>query len=62
MIIATQFLVVALVVLSIILVVIIPTSLATKEQWEQSKSLIFLGSGLWAGLVFLTGFVSSLIS
>nr|YP_010338747.1 photosystem II protein Z [Glaucosphaera vacuolata]UNJ18697.1 photosystem II protein Z [Glaucosphaera vacuolata] len=60
MVIAIQFLVLTLVILSILLVVGIPVVLASPKQWEQSKNLILVGSGLWAGLVLLTGFMNSL--
>nr|ARO90894.1 photosystem II protein Z [Corynoplastis japonica] len=62
MIIALQLLVFILVILSIVLVVAIPVSLASPNQWETSKNLIYTVSGLWAGLVIITGIVNSLVT
>lgn len=45
----------ALVVLSFVLVVGVPVAYATPQNWEQSKRLIFVGSGAWIALVLLTG-------
>nr|YP_009628640.1 photosystem II protein Z [Acrochaetium secundatum]QBX88423.1 photosystem II protein Z [Acrochaetium secundatum] len=57
-----EFLVFALIILSTILVVSIPVTLASPGQWEQSKNLVYTGSGLWAGLVIITGVVNSFIA
>lgn len=57
-----QFLVFALIALSTVLVVGIPVTLASPGQWEQSKNLVYTGSGLWAGLVIITGVVNSFIA
>jgi len=56
-----QFLVFALIALSTVLVVGIPVTLASPGQWEQSKNLVYTGSGLWAGLVIITGVINSFI-
>lgn len=61
MIIAVQLLVFILVILSTLLVVGIPVTLASPGQWEQSKNLIYTGAGIWAGLVIITGLVNSFI-
>lgn len=45
----------ALVVLSFVMVVAVPVAYASPKNWEQSKSLLFLGSGLWVVLVLLVG-------
>ena len=45
----------ALVVLSFAMVVGVPVAYASPQNWSQSKSLIFLGSGVWAALVILVG-------
>lgn len=45
----------ALVALSFVLVVAVPVAYASPQNWEQSKRLIFLGSGLWVVLVLLVG-------
>jgi photosystem II PsbZ protein len=54
-----QLLVFLLIVLSTILVVGIPVTLASPGQWEDSKNLIYISAGLWAGLVILTGVINS---
>lgn len=45
----------ALVILSFVLVVAVPVAYASPQNWDQSKQLIFLGSGLWVVLVLLVG-------
>lgn len=45
----------ALVALSFVMVVGVPVAYATPQNWNQSKNLIFLGSGMWAALVILVG-------
>nr|YP_010873210.1 photosystem II protein Z [Nemalion vermiculare]WGV34474.1 photosystem II protein Z [Nemalion vermiculare] len=57
-----QLLVFILIALSTILVVGVPVTLASPGQWEQSKNLIYTGSGLWAGLVIITGVVNSFVA
>nr|QVY58048.1 photosystem II protein Z [Betaphycus gelatinus] len=56
-----QLLVFILVILSTLLVVGIPVTLASPGQWEQSKNLIYTGAGIWTGLVIITGIVNSFI-
>lgn len=45
----------ALVIVSFIMVVAVPVAYASPRNWDQSKQLIFLGSGLWVLLVLLVG-------
>lgn len=59
--IAVQLLVFILVILSTLLVIGIPVTLASPGQWEQSKNLIYTGAGIWAGLVIITGLINSFI-
>lgn len=59
--IAIQILVLGLIILSIILVVGIPVTLASPGQWEQSKNLVYTAVGIWAGLVIITGIINSFI-
>nr|YP_009511705.1 photosystem II protein Z [Melanthalia intermedia]AXI97582.1 photosystem II protein Z [Melanthalia intermedia] len=59
--IAIQLLVFALIIFSAILVVSIPVALASPEQWERSKNLIYTGAGIWTGLVIITGVINSFI-
>lgn len=51
----------ALVILSFLLVVGVPVAYATPQNWNQSKSLIFIGSGLWTLLVILVGILNFLV-
>nr|YP_009313127.1 Photosystem II protein Z [Dermonema virens]SCW21381.1 Photosystem II protein Z [Dermonema virens] len=57
-----ELLVFSLIILSTVLVVGVPVTLASPGQWEQSKNLIYTGSGLWAGLVIITGIVNSFVA
>nr|YP_009774049.1 photosystem II protein Z [Caulacanthus okamurae]YP_010904106.1 photosystem II protein Z [Caulacanthus ustulatus]QIZ74666.1 photosystem II protein Z [Caulacanthus okamurae]WCH57357.1 photosystem II protein Z [Caulacanthus ustulatus] len=59
--IVVQLLVFILVLLSTILVIGIPVTLASPGQWEQSKNLIYTCAGIWAGLVIITGVFNSFI-
>lgn len=45
----------ALVFLSFVLVVGVPVAYASPQNWEQSKSLLWLGSGVWLALVVAVG-------
>jgi photosystem II PsbZ protein len=51
----------ALVVLSFVMVVGVPVAYAAPQNWDQSKRLIFLGSGVWAALVILVGVLNFLV-
>nr|YP_009398724.1 photosystem II protein Z [Kuetzingia canaliculata]ARW67910.1 photosystem II protein Z [Kuetzingia canaliculata] len=61
MILIIQLLVFALVILSTILVVSIPVTLASPGQWEKSKNLIYTSIGIWVGLIIITSIVNSFI-
>lgn len=52
----------ALVILSFVLVVGVPVGLATPQNWDQSKRLILLGSGVWAVLVVVVGVLNSFVA
>nr|QCI06266.1 photosystem II protein Z [Dicranema revolutum] len=56
-----QLLVLILVILSTILVLGIPVTLASPGQWEKSKNLIYTGAGIWTSLVIITGIFNSFI-
>ena len=56
-----QFVLLALVVLSFVLVVGVPVAYASPQIWGQSKSLIFVGSGLWVALVIAVGVLNFLV-
>ena len=44
-----------LVLFSFIMVIGVPVAYASPQNWEQSKTLIYLGSGIWTLLVILVG-------
>nr|BCG67707.1 photosystem II protein Z [Haptophyceae sp. NIES-3900] len=56
---ALQFFSILLVLVSFIMVVGVPVVLASPNEWEKSKVLVFSGAGLWGGLVVLTGIFST---
>ena len=41
----------ALVLFSFVMVIGVPVAYASPQNWEQSKSLIYVGSGIWTALV-----------
>jgi photosystem II PsbZ protein len=41
----------ALVLFSFIMIVGVPVAYASPQNWEQSKNLLYLGSGVWTILV-----------
>jgi photosystem II PsbZ protein len=45
----------ALVALSFLMVIGVPVAYASPTNWEQSKSLIFVGSLVWTALVIAVG-------
>lgn len=51
----------ALVFLSFVMVIGVPVAYASPQNWDQSKQLIFLGSGVWVALVFLVGALNYLV-
>ncbi len=46
-----QLLLTALVFFSFVMIVYVPVAYASPQNWEQSKSILYLGSGLWIVLV-----------
>ncbi len=48
-----QLLLAALVFFSFVMVVYVPVAYASPQNWEQSKSLLYLGSIIWFALVIL---------
>ncbi len=50
-----QIALLALVVVSFIMVIGVPVAYATPQSWNESKKLLWVGSGAWIGLVFLVG-------
>ncbi|MBN3963245.1 photosystem II reaction center protein PsbZ [Nostoc sp. NMS8] len=53
-----QFALIGLVLLSFVLVVGVPVAYATPQNWVESKKLLWVGSGVWFGLVFLVGLLN----
>jgi photosystem II PsbZ protein len=51
----------ALVLLSFVMIVGVPVAYASPQNWDRSKSLLFLGSGIWAALVVLVGVLNFLV-
>ncbi len=51
----------ALVLLSFVMIVGVPVAYASPQNWDRSKSLLFLGSGAWAVLVVLVGVLNFLV-
>jgi photosystem II PsbZ protein len=43
----------ALVFFSFVMVVGVPVAYASPQNWDQSKPLLFLGSGIWVILVLV---------
>lgn len=48
-----QLVLALLVLFSFVMVVGVPVAYASPQNWEQSKTLIYLGSGIWVALVLL---------
>lgn len=44
-----------LVLFSFVMVIGVPVAYASPQNWEQSKSLIYVGSGIWTILVVGVG-------
>ncbi len=50
-----QLLLTILVLFSFVMVIGVPVAYASPQNWDQSKNLLYLGSGIWALLVILVG-------
>ncbi|NJN72172.1 MAG: photosystem II reaction center protein PsbZ [Limnothrix sp. RL_2_0] len=50
-----QLALVALVGLSFLMVIGVPVAYASPQNWDQSKSLIYVGSFAWIALVVAVG-------
>jgi photosystem II PsbZ protein len=46
-----QLLLTALVFFSFVMIVYVPVAYASPQNWEQSKSILYLGSAVWIALV-----------
>lgn len=51
----------ALVLLSFAMVIGVPVAYASPQSWDQSKPLLYLGSGLWFALVIIVGVLNFLV-
>nr|YP_010737244.1 photosystem II protein Z [Drosera capensis]WEQ03503.1 photosystem II protein Z [Drosera capensis] len=60
--IAFQLAVFALIGTSSILLISVPLVFASPESWSSNKKILFAGTSLWIGLVFLVAILNSLIS
>ncbi|MBW4554013.1 MAG: photosystem II reaction center protein PsbZ [Aphanocapsa sp. GSE-SYN-MK-11-07L] len=56
-----QFALAALVIVSFAMVVGVPVAYASPQDWGQSKSLLWLGSGVWVALVLVVGVLNFLV-
>ena len=48
----------ALVLFSFLMVIGVPVAYASPQNWDQSKPLLYLGSGIWASLVVVVGILN----
>lgn len=48
----------ALVFLSFLMVIGVPVAYASPQNWEQSKRLVFVSSGVWVALVIAVGILN----
>jgi photosystem II PsbZ protein len=48
----------ALVLFSFLMVIGVPVAYASPQNWNQSKPLLYLGSGIWAVLVVLVAILN----
>jgi photosystem II PsbZ protein len=48
----------ALVLFSFVMVVGVPVAYASPQNWDQSKPLLYLGSGIWVLLVVLVAILN----
>ena len=53
-----QLLLTALVLFSFVMVIGVPVAYASPQNWDQSKTLLYVGSGVWAILVILVGILN----
>uniref|UniRef100_A0ACD6ATU5 Uncharacterized protein n=1 Tax=Avena sativa TaxID=4498 RepID=A0ACD6ATU5_AVESA len=60
--IAFQLAVFALIATSSVLVISVPLVFASPDGWSNNKNVVFSGTSLWIGLVFLVAILNSFIS
>nr|AKZ30552.1 photosystem II protein Z [Goodenia discophora] len=59
---AFQLAVFSLITTSSILLISVPIIFASPDGWSSNKNIVFSGTSLWIGLVFMVGILNSLIS
>ena len=52
----------ALVLFSFVMVIGVPVAYATPQIWDQSKPLLWLGSGIWAALVLIVAVLNFFVT
>ena len=57
-----QFFLIALVLFSLLMVIGVPVAYASPQNWDQSKPLLYIGSGIWAILVIVVGVLNYLVA
>lgn len=50
-----QIFVSLIIIISFLMVIAVPVILATPNQWEKSKNIVWSGAGFWSALVILSG-------
>jgi photosystem II PsbZ protein len=56
-----QIALLALVLFSFVMVIGVPVAYASPQNWDQSKPLIYLGSGIWIVLVLVVAVLNYLV-
>ncbi|NJQ98664.1 MAG: photosystem II reaction center protein PsbZ [Hydrococcus sp. CSU_1_8] len=51
----------ALVAFSFVMVIGVPVAYASPQNWDQSKPLLYVGSGIWVILVVLVAVLNFLV-
>jgi photosystem II PsbZ protein len=57
-----QLVLTAFVLFSFIMVIGVPVAYASPQNWDQSKPLLYLGSGIWVVLVVLVALLNIFVS
>jgi photosystem II PsbZ protein len=52
----------ALVLFSFVMIVAVPVLYASPQNFDQSKKLLYLGSGVWAALVVVVAVLNFLVA
>ncbi|KAL4190791.1 hypothetical protein AMTRI_Chr07g77500 [Amborella trichopoda] len=60
--IAFQLVVFSLIATSSFLLISVPVAFASSDGWSGNKNIVFFGTSLWIGLVFLVAILNSLSS